>query len=171
MRRTWAASTVVERRPRLAGDILWLGITASVSVVVVGIICWSLAAGFSPSAASGRPAVAVVTPETSEVSAAAPMAPTLAINRVPVPGPSSTVADASTGSLPMTSAATGTEQAGVKSSLNPPAVQLPNQHPSGISVSAPAASSPQPAPSATAAPTSRWLGPHHPAPRHHAPRL
>jgi len=163
--RTEAASIVEGRRPRLAGDILWLGITASVSVVIVGIMCWSLAAGLSPSAASGRPVAAVVTPETTAGSAVNAASPTLATNSIPTPGLPSTIADASTGGVQTTPAATGIEQAGVKSSLNPLAVQSPNQHPSGMGASAPATSSSQPASSATAEPVPRWLGSHHPASR------
>jgi hypothetical protein len=141
--RTEAALAVEGHRPRLAGDILWLGVTASVSAVIVGIVCWSLAAGFFASAASGRPTDAVVTAE---------------------------IADTSTGGVPTTSIPAKPEPADIKSSLRDPlAVRLPNPplSDSGALVSVPGAS--QPTQSASVPPAAHALGPHRPVQHHRHP--
>jgi len=155
--------------PRLAGDILWLGVTASVSVVIVGIICWSLVAGLSPSVASGRPTDAVVTPETASAVVAA--SATLAVNSIPTPGPPSTIADTSTGGVPAALIAARPKPADAKSSLRDPlAVRLPNPPPSdsGALLSVPDAS--QPAQSATVPPAAHAIGRHRPLQHHRHPR-
>jgi len=86
---TEAASIVAGCRPRLADDVSWLGITAGVCAVIVGIVCWSLSAELSFDAAAVRPTAAVI-PETSEGSAAVPPAQTSGIDRVLSSGRAST---------------------------------------------------------------------------------
>ena len=165
-----AASTVEGRRPRLAGDILWLGITASVSVVIVGIMCWSLVAGLSPSAASGRPTAAVVTPETMAGSAVIAASPTLAINSIPTPGSPATIAETSTGSEPTTSIAARPKPADVKSPLQDTvADQLPDQHPAEHTGPTPSPSGAQPTRSATASLAAHAIGPRRPLQHHRHP--
>ena len=54
---TMAAPIIGASRPRLAGDILWLGFTGFVLALLLGIICWPLSAELSPrNTASAEPA-------------------------------------------------------------------------------------------------------------------
>jgi hypothetical protein len=159
---TEAASIVEGRGLRLAGDVLWLVITAGVCAVIVGIVCWSLSAELSSDAAAGRPVAAVI-PETSTGSAAALPSSTFGIDRAAPSALSSTMADASSGSVPTT----GTEPADVKSSLrDSPAVRLPNQPLSDLGVPAPTTNGPQSAQSVLAPPASHSPGPHRPPQTH-----
>ena len=87
-----AASIVEDRRLSFAGDILWLGIAAGACALIVGIVCWSFSVELSTGAGSGRPNAAA-TPETSAGSAAVAPSPTFGINRIPTPGPSSTIGE------------------------------------------------------------------------------
>lgn len=152
---TEAASIVGGRRLRLAGDILWLGITAGVYAAIVGIVCWSLSAELSHGAGSGRP-TAAVTPETSAGSGAVALSSTFGINRNPAPGPSSTTAggvtEGSSSVAPTTSIVALTVPAGVKSLLRDPiADQLQTPALASHDGLAPVPSGPQPAQSALAA--------------------
>lgn len=157
---TEAASIDVGRRLRLAGDILWLGISAGVCALIVGIVCWSLSAERSPGAAAGRP-TATVTPETNASSAAVSLPPTGAVNRIPSPDLSSTTA--LSGGLPATAIAPPTEHAGIKSPLrDPTADQLPTPALANERL-APAPSKPQPAQSATVSQAAHGVGPHRPS--------
>jgi len=165
-----AASIVEDRRLSFAGDILWLGIAAGACALIVGIVCWSFSAERSPGAGSGRPNAAA-TPETSAGSAAVAPSPTFGINRIPTPGPSSTMANASSGGVLTSSIVMPTEPARVKSSPQDPlADQL--QTPAlakqdGLSLPP---SEPQPAQSASASPAAHPFGPPRPQQRHQRPR-
>lgn len=162
------------RRLRLAGEILWLGITAGACAVIVGIMCWSLAAELSAGAASGRP-TAAATPETRAGSAAVPPSPALGANRMLAPGaPSTTAGEVTEGSssvVPTTSIATLTEPAGIKSSLRDPiADRLPNLPPSDRGALTPAPQEPQSAQAASAKPAAHWVDPRRPSQHHQRAR-
>lgn len=161
---------VGERRPRLAGEILWLAITAGAGAVIVGIMCWCLSAELSAGAASSRP-TAAVTPETSTGSAAVLPSPALEINRILARGaPSTTAGEVTEGSssvVPTTSIAARTEPAGIiASSRDPIADKQPNLPPSDRGALTPTPQEPQPTQSASAKPAAHWVGPHRP-PQHH----
>ena len=163
---TEAASIAVGHRLRLAGDILWLGISAGVCAVIVGIVCWSLSAERSPGTAAGRPTAAVI-PDTSTGSAAVSPSPTFGTNRTLAPGSSSSMADASRGDGPSTSVAALTEPAGIKSQRGDPIADQPQTSaPANHDALATPLSGLQPAQSASAAPASHGLGPRRP-PQHH----
>ena len=170
---TEAALITEERRLKLAGDVLWLGITAGACAVIVGIVCWSFSAELSPSAALGQPAAAV-TAETNAGSVVASPSPTFGINRIPPPGPSSTtgeIAQGSSGSAPTTSIAALTEPAGIKSPLRESiADQLQSAAPANRDAAAPVPSGPQPAQAASALPTSHGASLHRPLQRHQRAR-
>ena len=54
---TKAAPIIGASRPRLAGDILWLGFTGVVLALLLGSMCWPLSADLSPrNTASAEPA-------------------------------------------------------------------------------------------------------------------
>ena len=54
---TKAAPIIGASRPKLAGDLLWLGFTGFVLALILGIMCWPLSAELSPrNTASAEPA-------------------------------------------------------------------------------------------------------------------
>ena len=89
---TEAAATAGKSRVGFAGDILWLGITAVVLALIMGIVCWPVSAGLSPRLLAGsgpdRPTPSLI-PETT---VGAPSG-TLNVNRLPLPGTPGTTAD------------------------------------------------------------------------------
>jgi hypothetical protein len=143
---TEAASIIAERRLRLAGDVLWLGIAAVACAVIVGTVCWSFSAELSPGAASARP------------TAAASPSLTFGTNNIPASGPSSTTAGEITqgsSNVPTASIAALTEPAAIKSPLRDPiADQLQTAAPAHRDALAPPPSGPQPAQAASASPPS-----------------
>ena len=75
------AAPVGASRPRLAGDVLWLGFTALVFAAILVIVCWPLSAELSarnPLGAAANKPTASLTPETSAARAAATPLPALA---------------------------------------------------------------------------------------------
>ena len=64
-------------RPRLAGDILWLGFAGLVLALILGIMCWPLSAELSPrntaSAAPDKPAIAPTSGAGTSPAATAPL--------------------------------------------------------------------------------------------------
>jgi hypothetical protein len=171
---TEAASIFRENPSRLAGDILWLGITAGACAAIVGIVCWSLSAELSSGAALGHQKAAV-TAETSAGSAAARPTPTFGINPIPAPSATSTtageVSPGSSGGVLTTSIAVLTPPAGIKSPARDPiADQLPAPTLANHDALTPAPSGLQPPQSALASPTSHGLGPRRPLQSHQKAR-
>jgi hypothetical protein len=87
---TEATPVIGPSRPRLVGDVLWLGFTAFVFAVILVIVCWSLSAELSahnpPGVAAGKP-TASLTSETSTGSAsAAPLPAHASGDRITRPG-------------------------------------------------------------------------------------
>jgi hypothetical protein len=126
MMATKAAPVIGASRPRLAGDVLWLGFTAFVFAVILVIVCWSLSAELSahnpPGAAAGRP-IAGLTPGKSTASAAPAPLPALAGgDRVTRPDalltPAGDIGEGSSNVAPPSPIATLGESAGA--SLTPP---------------------------------------------------
>jgi hypothetical protein len=74
---TKAASTIGASRPRLAGDILWLGFTGLVLALILGIICWPLSAELSlrntASAAPQEPTATLASGVGTSSAATAPL--------------------------------------------------------------------------------------------------
>jgi hypothetical protein len=64
-------------RPRLAGDILWLGFTGLVLALILGIMCWPLSAELSPRntahAAPDKPAATLASGVGTSSVATAPL--------------------------------------------------------------------------------------------------
>jgi hypothetical protein len=113
-------------RPRLVGDVLWLGFTAFVFAVTLVIVCWSLSAELSahnpPGVAAGKP-TASLTSETSTGSASAALLPAHAGgDRITRPGalltPADVIGEGSSNVAPPAQIATLGEPAGA--SLTPP---------------------------------------------------
>ena len=123
---TKAVPVIGASRPRLVGDLLWLGFTAFVFAVILMIVCWSLSAALSahdpPGAVVGKPA-AGLTPETSTGSASvAPQPAPASGDRITRPGalltPADVVGEGSSNVAPPAPIATSGELAGT--SLTPP---------------------------------------------------
>ena len=73
---TKAAPIMGASRPRLAGDILWLGFTGLVLVLILGIMCWPLSAEFSlRNTASAAPEKRATTPISEAGISSAAIAP------------------------------------------------------------------------------------------------
>ena len=168
---TEAISMAGRRRPSLAGDVLWLAITAGACAMIVGIVCWLLSAELSPSAVSGHSAAAAIS-LTSPAPAVLP-SPTFGIGRVPPPSASLTIAgnvtEGSSGVRPTTSTEAPMESVGDKSLLpdsNPE--QRPNPPPADRSGSNPAPFRPQPAQSVSA--IAHSPSPHRPRQQHQRAR-
>ena len=120
MMATEATPVIGPSRPRLVGDVLWLGFTAFVFAVILMIVCWSLSAELSarnpPGAAAGKP-TSGLTPETSTGSASAEPLPAPASgDRITRPGalltPSDVVGEGSSNVAPPSPIATPGEPAG-----------------------------------------------------------
>ena len=76
-----AAPIIGASRPKLAGDILWLGFTGFVLALILGIMCWPLSGELSPrNTASTEPAkpTATLTPGPGTSSATTTPLPALA---------------------------------------------------------------------------------------------
>jgi hypothetical protein len=62
---TEATPVIGPSRPRLVGDVLWLGFTAFVFAVILVIVCWPLSAALSvhnpPDAAANQPTAGLTT--------------------------------------------------------------------------------------------------------------
>jgi hypothetical protein len=165
---TEATSIVGEHRLRLAGDILWLTVTAGAGAMMVGIVFWSFSAELAPGAILNRP-TAGVTSAPKAGSAVVPPSPTLGISRIPPPDASSTTAGEVTAGSSNVRATTEvvdtTESAGGKSLLRDPiADQQPNPPPADHSGLGPLPRTRQPVQSTSA--TARSLGPHRPHQQH-----
>jgi hypothetical protein len=74
---TKAAPIIGASRPRLAGDILWLGFTGLVLALILGIICWPLSAELSlrntASAAPHEPPATLASGAGTSSAATAPL--------------------------------------------------------------------------------------------------
>ena len=74
---TKAAPLTGANRPRLAGDILWLGFTGLVLALILGIMCWPLSAELSPrntaSAEPAKPSVSLASGAGTSSAAGAPL--------------------------------------------------------------------------------------------------
>jgi hypothetical protein len=152
---TKAAPIIGASRPRLAGDILWLGFTGFVLALLLGIMCWRLSAELSPrNTASAEPAKPTVTfpPGAGTGSIATASLPALAagtsITRLGGwVAPSDDTKEGSSSPAP-------TEQARAKLSR--------------LNLEPPPAKSASPT-SAAHNPAAHRLRPHHPRVRPHAP--
>ena len=167
---TKAALTAGASPVGFAGDILWLGITAFVLAIIMGIVCWPLSAELSPRLFAGSGSekpTSSLTSETGATSAAAG-APSgaLSVNRLPLPGTSRTTDDElgerPSGTILTTSIAAPTELGEIKLSLLDPNVDRP---PGGLldrKNLTPAPPGSQPSQSASASSPARQLGPRRP---------
>ena len=115
-----AVPVIGASRPRLVGDLLWLGFTAFVFAVILVILCWSLSAALSahnpPGVAAGKP-TASLTPETSTGSASvAPQPAPASGDRITRPGalltPAEVFGEGSSNVVPPAPIATPGEPAG-----------------------------------------------------------
>jgi hypothetical protein len=74
---TKAAPIIGASRPRLAGDILWLGFTGLVLALILGIMCWPLSAELSPrntaSTAPDKPTATLASGVGTSSAATAPL--------------------------------------------------------------------------------------------------
>ena len=148
---TKAAPIIGASRPRLAGDILWLGFTGFVLALLLGIMCWRLSAELSPrNTASAEPAKPTVTfpPGAGTGSIATASLPALAA------GTSITRLGALDDTNQGSSSPAPTEQAPAKLSR--------------LNLEPPSAKSASPT-SAAHNPAAHRLRPHHPRVRPHAP--
>jgi hypothetical protein len=145
---TKAAPTIGASRPRLAGDILWLGFTGLVLALILGIMCWPLSAELS----------------LRNTASAAPHEPTATL--------ASRVGASSAATAPLPALAAGTSITQLSTLMTPPddnsegARSLATAEPgranlAPLSLGSPSAQSAHPASAAhrSAAPRSR---PHHP---------
>ena len=98
-----ATSVIGPSRPRLVGDVLWLGFTAFVFAVILVIVCWSLSVELSahnpPGVAAGKPTAGLTQPDA-------------------LPTPAADIGEGSSNVAPPSPIATLSEQAGA--SLTPP---------------------------------------------------
>jgi hypothetical protein len=158
---------------RLAGDILWLGISTLAFAFIIGIVCWPLSAELSPrmlvGAAPGGSTPGV--PGTGGGYATLP--PIYSANRIALSGTSLTKADevgeGSSGGVSTTSIAAPTTLRDVKLPLDVMADPAPNPTPSSDGGLALARPRPKPARSASAAPAAHQPGPR-PQQRHQQAR-
>ena len=113
-------------RPRLVGDVLWLGFTAFVFAVILVIVCWSLSAELSahnpPGAAAGKPTASLMSGTSTGSATAAPVPALAGGNRITradaLPAPAGDIGEGSSNVAPPSPIATLGEPAGA--SLTPP---------------------------------------------------
>ena len=126
MMATEATPVIGPSRPRLVGDVLWLGFTAFVFAVILVIVCWTLSAELSahnpPSAAAGKPTASLASGTSTGSAAAAPLPVLASGDRITRPGalptPTDVVGDGSSNVAPSSPILTPGELAGA--SLTPP---------------------------------------------------
>jgi hypothetical protein len=169
---TKAAPTAEKSRMGFADDILWLGITAFVLTLIVGIVCWPLSAELSPRLLAGPvpdKQTSGLTPEGGATSATAG-APSgaLSVNRLPLLGTARTKEDAvgegSSSTTLTTSIAAPTDLGEIKLSFLDP---NPDRRPGEYfldhkKLTPPAPPAPQPGQFASASSPTPQLGPRRP---------
>jgi hypothetical protein len=152
---TKAAPIIGASRPRLAGDIVWLGFTGFVLALLLGIMCWPLSAELSP----------------RNTASAEPAKPTATLP------PGAGTGSAATASLPAFAAGTSKTRLGASMTLSddtkegsssPAPTEQARAKLSRLNLEPPSAKSASPT-SAAHNPAAHRLRPHHPRVRPHAP--
>jgi hypothetical protein len=123
---TEATPVIGPSRPRLVGDVLWLGFTAFVFAVILVIVCWPLSAALSvhnpPDAAANQPTASLTTGTSTGSATAAPLPVLASGDRIARPGalptPADVVGEGSSNVAPSSPIATPGDLAGA--SLTPP---------------------------------------------------
>jgi hypothetical protein len=155
---TKAVPAIGASRPRLVGDVLWLGFTAFVLAVILVIVCWPLSAELSvhnpPGAVANKPTASLI-PGTSTGSVA----------QAPLPAPASSDQITRPGAL-LTPAADIGEGS---SNLAPPSPTGTPGEPPGASQTppdrSPQAAQSAPVPGAVSSPGTHRLPQHKPRAR------
>jgi hypothetical protein len=162
-------------RMGFVGDILWLGVTAFVLALIMGIVCWPLSAELLPRLLAGqvsnKPTPRIIAETGASAAAAGAPSGALTVNRLPLPGTPPPTADGvgegPSSTILTTSLAAATELGEIKLSLLDPnndgllGKQLPDRK-----KLAQAQPGPQPSQSASASSASPQPGPRRPRQPH-----